>query len=532
MLKFSQFALLAASAILLLIVRYGYHESINDHDIIDLKGLHQVHPDYYKNDWFVEKVPQPHIVNDHFVEWSERAGILAEAKMIYWAVSVSIFAFACFLFGIWSGGFSYAFGLMALLILGPTSPLGSGTALLGWQLPHSLGGALLLLGFMGLILDRRSLVISCLFLTPLAHVQHGLHLSLIAFAWCFFSEFQIKKQRVLCALSLTSGVLSLWMAHLGNVTGADSSFSDACKVYTPFHCLSSSWPDFWWLTGVFILLAQIPLLRFLYRESKPASVSMGLTLLSINICYWLCMGIEYFQVEPLAGLVRGTNFFRWITLLLFSACAGLLLLLRPTNFKWPRMVGFLVLFLGFYLRTFTSVADGMPLQKYSILAAVTIFIAVIATLIKNATPRMWMLNLGFVVCILYFSTPLPPRERFLEVGRQVENLVPPGEIIIASPMVEILRAISHRAVIADRKGVPYGEPYLTLWKQRIVDLGGGDDESYAKMPYEHWLSIAKKYNARYAFLIATDTRGAELEKYHQLVYINKELMIRVFKLNY
>lgn len=519
-------------AVVLSIVRYGYHESINDHDIIDLKGLHQAHPDYYKNDWFVETVPQPHIVNDHFVEWSEAAGMLSEAKMFHWGLSAAILAYACFLFGGWAGNYGYGLALITLLSLGPTSPLGSGTALLGWQLPHSLGGALLLLGFMSLILECRWLVLACLFLTPIAHVQHGLHLGLLAFAWCGFTTLLGKKRWNLMLASAVAMGLSLWLAKLGDVAGGQATFSEACKTYTPFHCLSSSWPAFWWLTAIFILIAQLPFIGSLYRSPRPAFRAMAYTLVSINICYWICMGLEYFRIEPFETFVRNTNFYRWITLLIFSAGAGLILLLKENTYKWPRAILFLILTFGFFGRSFSAVAEESDLKFYLIATVIASAVVLAAVKIKNSFWRISLVNVTLIAVLVLFARPMDSREPLIRMGKQIEAVVPVGETIIASPLIVMLRAVSHRAVIVDRKGIPYGEPYLSQWRERIADMGNGDDASYAQIPYDKWLAIAKKYKAHYAFVIATDGRIAELNKNHQLIYANDQLRVAVYKLNY
>jgi hypothetical protein len=109
-----------------------------------------------------------------------------------------------------------------------------------------------------------------------------------------------------------------------------------------------------------------------------------------------------------------------------------------------------------------------------------------------------------------------PDKAFSNWGKEVEAIVPSGDIILAPPLSHSIRLATGRAVIADCKTVPYGGKPWSEWNERIADLGGIEQctqpwlAQFSDYSADQLINIASKYNAE--FMVLDPEHYASIQK--------------------
>lgn len=105
-----------------------------------------------------------------------------------------------------------------------------------------------------------------------------------------------------------------------------------------------------------------------------------------------------------------------------------------------------------------------------------------------------------------------------ETARAVARYTPVDALLIAPPQFGLLRIIGGRALVVDFKSIPFQDPKMREWRERMrvvygdVEAGGfaaarALEQAYRQVSDAHLLSLARQYDASHALLYAdTETR--------------------------
>lgn len=515
--------------------RFGYSGFANDLLILDLKGMNAADPSVLRGDWFTEQVPQPHWIYDAWVSFFYGLDFLAEAKVVMWVLTLSAFAVAVGILAAPTIGFFGTCLVILLTVMGPVSPLGSGTLMLGWTLPHCWGACGAFLAF---ALTYRGYLKSGLAMTllvPFLHAQHGLHIGLIVFLLGLMQllvrrDVKDKSAWLISAGGFLTMGLGLANAKLGSVTGLGNAWDRVCQQYIPFHCYSSIWPTSWWVNLAFVVPGVLLMLFGVWRkrELRPWAYTLGL----VFVGYMAALAFEYFQVAPLDHLVRMTNAWRWIAFFAPLAVVGYLQNLKSEKF-WKVSTLMLPLWLVMTWQwTHTGIWESVQPELVYGMAALTSLLMFATSFWKAQAPMViWCAALLSVTP--FTAPPTTDYQVYEEFGKVVERSVPAGEVIMAAPSMIIIRRMAKRAVVADFKGVPYADPYLSQFEERIRDLGGffWDGSGYNQLPYSQWIASAQKYKARYALVQSSEPRFEEISRRSLLMKQIAGSNFFIFRLN-
>jgi hypothetical protein len=494
--------------------RFGYSGFANDLLILDLKGMNAADPSVLRGDWFTEQVPQPHWIYDAWVSFFYGLDFLAEAKVVMWVLTLSAFAVAVGILAAPTIGFFGTCLVILLTVMGPVSPLGSGTLMLGWTLPHCWGACGAFLAF---ALTYRGYLKSGLAMTllvPFLHAQHGLHIGLIVFLLGLMQlfvrrELKAKSSGVISICGFLAIGFALAIAKLGSVTGLDDAYDRVCQNYAPFHCFSSTWPASWWVNLAFLVPGVLLLLFGMWRKRELRAWALTLGLIFAG--YMVALAAEFLQIAPLDHLVRTTNAWRWISFFAPLAVFGYLQNLKSEKF-WKLSMLILPLWLVLTWQwTYSGIWESVQPELVYVAVALTSLLMFASSFWKAQAPMVvWCAAL---LSVIPFTTPPKADYQVYEsFGKVIENSVPPGELIMAAPSNIVIRRMAKRAIVADFKGVPYSDPYLGQYEERIRDLGGfaWDGSAYWNLPYPQWIATAQKYKARYALVQSSEPRFEEV----------------------
>jgi len=492
-------------------LREGYYFGFADQWVLSLKGISWADPTAYLNDWFTESVPQPHWFFDYYTFWGEKFHLLQFFYFLYWAITGLAFSTACLWITEWfnPNKLWLSLGIPPLMILGPISPLGSGPPLLGWALPHCLGGSLAILALAGLA--TRRVFLSCLFAAialPI-HLQHGANATLILLVFALLGrELDWKKRGGLILTGSLILILTYFIASWRGLVNGDD-FVRTCELYATFHCFAKVWPASNFIIGIPIALgaaASLFKMRADWRASLPVVALPAFALFSGLFFDWA-------DIPYLNWLARRFNVYRFVTLLYPFVGAGFLWVLSES--KSSLVQGFIAFLAYLWFTSSTAAFQNYPIQGAG--WALFLVIASFAThhflsrLKEHTTASLRPICFLVIFILPLFLAPSTMKYDLKSLNDWRENLpklMPPGSIMVTPPHISWLRYISRRAIVADFKAIPYGGPSLREWEKRIQDLGGFDltGEAYLNLSFDSLVKVVATYQATHVLIAYSDPK--------------------------
>lgn len=501
----------------------GYSAGLNDHSVLSLEGIKWADPTKFVNDWFMESAPQPHWFFDVVTYIGAVTNQLSAVYFVYWCIGLIAFGFATTILARqWAPNqpFLASLAVTAVISVTPWYVVGSGSIMISQALPTVLAGQFMYLTLALLLTGQRKLIPYFAALIAIIHVQQGAVISIILIA-TFVAELTKTKKldfRIVIG-SLLSISFTLFGLILRPIAANLNDFIEVCEKIIPYHCAAYTWSPS--TVVAFAGLITLAVLTFFLVQTKSRLTwitSVGLAATGL----FSGMLLDHFQIGILGQLAQATNIYRLGVLVIpFTAWGIVYPLFRPvwnirffaTSIIWSMALASYFLLGGW----------GLGSYKVSLYIALCIIAGatVLATLIKFSQISINTINLLqsigiFAITISILASafiaggikirPLDiefmPDRSLAQWGREVEQIVPVGEIILAPPQSFTFRLVTGRAVIADCKNIPYGGNAWKEWNQRITDLGGkdkcaGDFNAWDAKQLE---DIAKKYESNYMII--------------------------------
>lgn len=307
------------------ILKDSYYFGYADQIILLIKGMAHADHKLFLNDWFVAKVPQPHIIFDYAVEKLYGIHLLKLGMIVLWVLS--LLAYAGGLYLIWKAFFQDNIKILyiavILTVLAPIMTLGSATPLLNWTIPHVMGGCLSILALGFLANKEIKWAVLLLPAVTLAHFHHAANLIVIVIAYLivFKSPNNSLKSRVIKNVLFSvviAGCLGViyYLASSQGLTSNGDAFQNICKNYVSYHCFSRYWS---WTAFLTIFPIAGSGYIFIKKSPKLAFVIVGLPMAG------LLLGIfcDFFQIPYLGWFVRRVFINRLMALLYPFIALGL-----------------------------------------------------------------------------------------------------------------------------------------------------------------------------------------------------------------
>ncbi len=471
-----------AIALLLVIpvLRFGYHFGDLDLVILSLRGIANANPTAFVNDWFVHQAPQPHWHFDLFTQWGESLGLLREFYFAYWLVTMAIFLVAVFRICRHLKIEKFLPLVILLLVLEPLHILGTIPLVGSWPLPHFLGGALGLLAC-GLWLEKKNFWLWIVVpLASLIHTQHGALVSLIIILG---SMPRLKDRASAVLLGVLNLIIVFVAAKMRGLTEDGGVFVQMCREYIQGHCFAHVWPSELFIPMIPLGAALIIFgIRF---WKKPNDSFAALILVTSAIAFFGTLA-DYLDIPFLADLYR--------------------------RYFMHRITGYAMCFslIGFIQVFFEKEENKIQLWAFrSLMAMALIGIFASSSSVLREEPAL-----------MNSAKAIPMME---DIGQKLRILVPPGETIVADPLIIWLRHASRRAVVTDIKALPYQADTFQEWKRRFDDLGG---YQFKNLSYESLLQVMKKYNSHFVLLSMNDPKYLKAaQTMKPLMHIGNEMVI-------
>jgi hypothetical protein len=516
----------------------GYQSGLNDHAVLSLMGIQWADPSKFVNDWFLDSAPQPHWLFDVVTYIGAATGSISWLYFIYWCCGLIAFGFATVLLAKkWAPG-QVVFASLALTAIISQTPwyvVGSGSTMISQALPTVLAGQIMYLTLALLITDNRRLVPWFAALIGLVHVQQGAVIGIILLAsWGVDWLVRKKLDWRLLAGSIGAIAATIFGLALRPVAANLSDFIDVCETIIPYHCAAHTWgiQGLLAFSGLIALgLLTICLMTRLNRHLWLTSVGLA------GVGLWLGMLVDALQVPVLGQLAQATNIYRLGALIIPFAAWGILLPVLIA--KWSRSFIVVVVLwsisLGLYflLPEWPTGGRKASIAIISVIAASAICIAWIRhryPTIKKLISRSRHLGLAltgsaFIIAAAIAGSiivrPLTiqfiPNDALTSWGKQVEGIVPSGQIILTPPLATSVRIATGRAIIVDCKTVPYGGVAWKQWKERINALGGSEQCTHPYLSTFDLFTavdldrVAKKYGANFMVLDPSHFQKIESE---------------------
>ena len=506
---------------------FGYSAGLNDHLVLSLVGLQWSDPTKFVNDWFISSAPQPHWFFDLITFAGAETNSISWLYFAYWCSGLIAFGFATMLLAKkWAPAqpFIAALAMTAIISQTPWNVVGSGSTMIAQALPTVLAGQLMYLTLALLLTDKWKLVPFFALLIGIVHVQQGAVIGIILIAtvtFVFFTSRRFEWRLLLGSiLAMTATVFGLMLRP---IAANLRDFVEVCVTIIPYHCAAYTWGTTEVLAfGGMILLALLTVFYTVGQQRIVWISSIGLS------SFGLLAGmlLDAFQIPLLGALSQSVNVYRLGVVIIPFVVWGILVILIKA--QWSRNYIPLVLLWFVGLSTYSLVngwGGGSIRVKLSILLLLllmSVFIAWLSrsntenkTLLKNSkTAAIFFAGLTFLVAsalagsiiIRPLNIEFQPIRELSDWGKQVEEIVPSGELILAPPAASALRMITGRAVIADCKTVPYGGPAWHEWKNRINSLGGIDQcknplaPNFSNLDGAQLDGIASNYGARFMII--------------------------------
>ncbi|MGH9004929.1 MAG: hypothetical protein ACRDYV_17540, partial [Acidimicrobiia bacterium] len=233
------YALMATvTTALAILLRSGYSFGLHDQWVHSLRGMALGDSGAFANDWFARSVAQPHWLFDVVTFVGTRLGVLPWVYLAYWLAGIAIFALA----SVWlvdrflPGRRALSLALGPVVAVGPTTILGSTTPLLGFAIPHMLGGCLAFLALAGIQTGRwRSAAIAAL-ATAAFHVQQGANLAPVLLLAAILGARAPRGRRLLLAAAAGAVLVGAQLvAQWRGIQTAGEEWLTACRDIIPYH---------------------------------------------------------------------------------------------------------------------------------------------------------------------------------------------------------------------------------------------------------------------------------------------------------
>lgn len=505
----------------------GYSAGLNDHSVLSLVGLQWADPTKFVNDWFINSAPQPHWFFDAITFVGSVTGTISWLYFLYWACGLVAFGFATVLLArFWAPGqpFVAALAVTAVISQTPWNVVGSGSIMIAQALPTVLAGQIMYLTLALLLTGRRRLIPWFAAVIGIVHVQQGAVIGIILLV-TFTVDWISRKTGDLRLLmgSIAAFIATGFGLWLRPVAANLSDFVEVCETIIPYHCAAHSWGSRGLLA--FSGLIGLALITWFYMKSGSRIVwatSVGLAAAGL----FIGMSLDAFQVISLGQLAQSVNVYRLGVLVIpFAAWGVIVPILRA---EWSKKYLLVFILWGTALGSY-FLLDGWSFGTRKAGAAIVLVIAIGSLITAWLTKRQGTTHLiveksrmistlaagvAFIlaaalagsIIVRPLNIEFMPDKAFGDWGRQVEAIVPSGEIILAPPLAHTIRLATGRAVIADCKTVPYGGIAWREWKERISDFGGIEQcthpwlADFSTYDAEKLNDLAEKYGAEFMVL--------------------------------
>lgn len=506
-------------------VPVGYSAGVNDHSVLSLEGLRWADPTRFVNDWFMQSAPQPHWFFDIVTYLGAISGRLGELYFAYWVVGLVAFGFATALLAKQIvPRHQWLASLLVTVVIAqtPWNVVGSGSTMIAQALPTVVGGQVLYLFLVLLLTGRLRLAAVAAAVVAVFHVQQGAIVIVILVVTIVVDAMRNRRIAWPLVIALGASIVPVVVGlRLRPVAANLSDFVDVCETIIPYHCAAHAWGPLMLLafTG-FIGLSALTVVVFTGRARWFWVTSVGLAAFGLLAGMWA----DALQLPLFGELAQATNIYRLGVLLLPFTVWGIVLpVLRPLRGRSGVVVG--LVWLGLLAAYF--LLPGWPIgtaRRAAVVLALLVVVVIVTTFLAgraDARREAWMRRAGastfgavFVVAALIAGMivvrPLVidfvPDPGLRAWGAEVEQIVPPGEVILVPPLSHTVRLVSGRAIVADCKNVPYGGEAWQQWKQRLTDLGGIEQclapslSTFGDFSAEHLDELAAKYGADYLVL--------------------------------
>lgn len=473
----------------------GYVAGWGDHFVLSPEGLSWAHPGAFENDWFMAVAPQPHWSFDILTFAGQSLGILSLVYALYWACGLLAFGTATALIA-WrfTPAAPWAVGIAVTVVAGITPWMigGTGSPVIAQALPAVLSGNLIYLVIAGMLTQRRVLVVVLAPLVAVVHVQQGSIAIVLLASMIVVGRLRLRKIDWLLVLAAASTaaivVFGLWLRPVASNL---QDFVSICDQMIPYHCAAHLWSPYETISTIGLIGLTAVSALVVHSSSRWIWFStVGLATLG----YASGFIADALRIPLLGPISQGVNVYRLGAVLLpfavwgalapisvrLSGARHLLFLgvwgaswaafLTAPSFFSPRGQRLVLLGLALLLpalwfmwrsrRGDHELPAGRSRWVPTTAAAAAVVLVIVATAIRG----------GFTLRAVDFAF-IPDRD-LRAWGANVRDVVPEGEVIVASPRFEWVKLVSQRAVIADCKNVPYGGEAWTNWKRRLDSLGG------------------------------------------------------------
>ncbi|WP_194397802.1 DUF6798 domain-containing protein [Microbacterium atlanticum] len=514
-------------------IGYGYTAGWGDHFVLSPQGLRWVHPEAFENDWFLAAAPQPHWFFDALTALSERSGLLSAAYALFWMAGLVAFAAATVLLaGRFAPGarWQVAVGVTLVAAVTPWMIGGTGSPVIAVAIPAVLSANLIYL-LIAAFLTQRLVVVAVLApLIAIVHVQQG-SIAIVLVASMLTVDAVRRRRidvRLAAALGLTIGFVVLGLS-LRPVAANLGDFVEICDRIIPYHCAAHLWPiwDVMATVGLVVLCALSALLM-----RRPERWRWFATAGLAALGYTGGFLSDALRIPVLGEIAQGVNVYRLAAVLLPFAVWGAFV---PLLVRLParRMIVLIAIWGAAWVLLLATPSWAGTLLRREVLLTTSLLLPLIWHLWRTwrrgrargaGSPGGPALLAGVLVVASVASYGgLSVRgvdftfvrdAGLREWGSHVREIVPAGEVLVASPRSEWVKLVTQRAVIADCKNVPYGGPAWDEWQRRLDALAGWEQcvapgpLLYDALPADALADVADEYGSE--FIVVNRGQDAQI----------------------
>lgn len=470
-------------------VGQGYFAGWGDHFVLSPEGMSWAIPGSFENDWFMAVAPQPHWFFDVITFAGESLGVLSLVYVLFWALGLLAFGLATSLLAYRfapSSPWGIALGVTVVAAVTPWMIGGTGSPIIAQALPAVLSANLIYLLIAGMLTERRMLVVVLAPLIAIVHVQQG-SIAIVLLVAMLVVE-TIRDRRVdwflVAAIGMTGAVVGFGLV-IRPIASNLQDFVRICDQIIPYHCAAHLWTRDELLSTIGLIVLALLSAVIIPKSSRWIwYTTIGLATLG----YAAGFAADALRIPFLGTLAQGVNVYRLGAVLVPFAIWGAFapLVSRVRGLRLVMLLGVWAVGWGALL-----LAPGWPTETRPrvVLLGLAMLIPICWYLIRAkrdahtpASSGAAALTAGLLVLTVSGLsgglTLRAPNFEFIgsaalrEWGAEVREVVPEGDVIVASPRFEWVKLVSQRAVIADCKDVPYGGAAWDEWQDRLEFLGG------------------------------------------------------------
>lgn len=513
----------------------GYTAGAGDHYVLSTLGLHWADPSRYAGDWFMEAAPQPHWFFDTLTYVGSSTGALSLVYFLFWCFGLGAFALgATFLSRMWTPQAPWFFSIAtaAIAALSPWSIVGTGSGMIPMAIPAVVSAHLVFLFIAAAITGREKWMLAAALVTAVVHVQQGAVVAVMLAALGLVQFIKTRTFPKATALTLLATAIIVLGGLMARPVAANrDDFIEICNTVITYHCAAQYWAPATIVIALSVIGLALCTVLYLPRNDRMVwGAVVGLPIVGLL----LGLAANVMTMPVFGELAQGLNVYRLGALILPFAVMALLLPVFKLG-KQNLVGAGTVLILGWiYL-----LDQGWQIRQPLTAAFIGFFLIVglAAVAVRSYRPALTKLatRVGALAIILLFLgsavtsgmiTPRGLHATFIpdadirEWGAAVENVVPEGESLLASPLATYVRGTTFRGVIADCKNVPYGGEPWAEWQERIDDLGGmsqcapPDANFYNALTAQQLDRAARKYGVSY--LVVEGGQAARIPELREL----------------